>query len=158
HRRLDTQTAQDGITANKYAGDASHWDWAADNSVNTRLVQDRQMTIGRVTGQAGKSLFRFNTESQHRCGGTPLGVGTNGGHSAEASWIGLGNNAAPTQMSPEATSTAARGYFDAPFYVNQATWTLPVSSKLLIEAGYQAFRYQPIFGNPPPDGITNLIA
>src|ERR1700704_2732701 len=34
---------------------------------------------------------------------------------------------------------------------------MPSSNKLLLEAGYQAFRYQPIFGFPPPDGITNLI-
>ena len=31
------------------------------------------------------------------------------------------------------------------------------STKLLIEAGYTPFRYNPIFGHPPPDGITNLI-
>ena len=39
-------------------------------------------------------------------------------------------------MSPEATQTAGRGYFDVPFYVNQGTWTMPASSKLLFEAGY----------------------
>ena len=60
-------------------------------------------------------------------------------------------------MSPEATSTAGRGYFDVPFYVNQATWTNTASNKLLFDAGIQAFRYQPIFGHPAPDGITGLI-
>ena len=30
-------------------------------------------------------------------------------------------------------------------------------SKILLEAGVSLFRYQPIFGHPPPDGITNLI-
>ena len=34
---------------------------------------------------------------------------------------------------------------------------MPASSKLLLEAGYTPFRYNPIFGHPPPDGITNLI-
>src|SRR5262249_13481569 len=33
----------------------------------------------------------------------------------------------------------------------------PVTTRLLLEAGYTAFRYNPIFGFPPPDGITNLI-
>jgi hypothetical protein len=32
-----------------------------------------------------------------------------------------------------------------------------MTSKLLLEAGYTAFRYNPLFGFPPPDGITNLI-
>ena len=48
YRNLDTQTAMEGITANAYAGDATHWDWAP-SPINARLVQDRQMIIGRVT-------------------------------------------------------------------------------------------------------------
>ncbi len=77
------------------------------------------MIIGRMTAQAGKSRLTFNSEYQHRCEGTPLKVDAQGCHNRGSDWIGLGNNAAPTQMSPEATSTAARGYFDVPFYVNQ---------------------------------------
>jgi hypothetical protein len=157
YRNLDTQTAQDGIVANKYAGDASHWDWAADPTTDTRSVQDRQMYIGRLNGQFGKSRIFYYSEYQHRCEGTPLNVGTPGCHQRGADWIGLGSNSGNPQMSPEATSTAAKGYFDAPFYINQGTWTMTPTSKILLEAGYQAFRYQPIFGFPPPDGITNLI-
>src|SRR4030095_17007429 len=43
-----------------------------------------------------------------------------------------------------------------PFYVNQGTWTMPYSDKMLFEAGYNAFRYQPIFGHPAPDADTTL--
>jgi carboxypeptidase family protein len=155
YRNLDTQTAMEGITANANAGDASRWDWVG-SPINARLVQDRQMIIGRLTGQVGRNRFTYNSEYQHRCEGTPLKLETQGCHNRAADWIGLGNNAAPFQ-SPEATSTAARGYFDAPFYVNQPFWTMPVSNKLLLEAGYTAFRYNPIFGFPPPDGITNMV-
>jgi carboxypeptidase family protein len=155
YRNLDTQTAMEGIVANANAGDPSHWDWAP-SPINARLVQDRQMIIGRLTGQAGKSRLQFNSEYQHRCEGTPLKVGDPGCHQRGDDWIGLGNNAAPFQ-SPEATSTAARGYFDAPYYLNQGTWTMPVNNKLLLEANYAAFRYNPLFGFPPPDGITSLI-
>jgi hypothetical protein len=156
YRNLDTQTVMDGINANANAGDPTRWDWVG-SPINARLVQDRQMIIGRLTGQAGKSRFTFNSEYQHRCEGTPLKVDTQGCHNRGSDWIGLGNNLAPLQMSPEATSTAARGYFDAPYYINQGAWTMPVTSKLLLEAGYTAFRYNPLFGFPPPDGITNLI-
>jgi hypothetical protein len=155
YRNLDTQTAMEGITANANAGDASRWDWVG-SPIAARLVQDRQMIIGRLTGQAGKSRISFNSEYQHRCEGTPLKVDTQGCHNRGSDWIGLGNNAAPF-MSPEATSTAARGYFDAPYYLNQASWNMPVTNKLLLEAGFAAFRYNPLFGFPPPDGITNLI-
>jgi hypothetical protein len=157
YRSLDTSTPQDGIVANANAGNAARWDWVGDNNTTTRLVQGRQMIIGRLTAQAGKSRLSFNSEYQHRCEGTPLTVAGQGCHARGADWIGLGNNAAPTQMSPEATSTAARGYFDVPFYVNQGSWTMAASNKLLFEAGVSLFRYQPIFGHPPSDGITNLI-
>jgi hypothetical protein len=155
YRSLDTQTEMEGINANANAGDASRWDWVG-SPIAARLVQDRQMIIGRVTGQFGKHRIRINSEYQHRCEGTPLKVETDSCHKRGADWIGLGNNATPFQ-SPEATSTAARGYFDVPFYLNQVSWTMTATSKLLLEAGYTPFRYNPIFGHPPPDGITNLI-
>jgi len=155
YRNLDTQTAMEGIVANANAGDPTRWDWAP-SPIDARLVQDRQMIIGRVTGQAGRNRIQFNSEYQHRCEGTPLKVDTPGCHNRGNDWIGLGNNAAPFQ-SPEATSTAARGYFDAPYYLNQASWSLPWTNKLLLDANYAAFRYNPLFGFPPPDGITTLI-
>ena len=155
YRNLDTQTAMDGIVANANAGNAARWDWTP-SPINARLVQDRQMIIGRVTAQAGKSRLQVNSEYQHRCEGTPLKVDTSGCHNRGDDWIGLGNNAAPF-MSPEATSTAARGYFDAPYYLNQGSWSMPVNNKLLLDANYAAFRYNPLFGFPPPDGITTLI-
>ena len=157
YRDLDTQIPLDGIVANRFAGDPTHWDWAADDSVTSRLVQGRTMIIGRLTGQFGKNRVRFYSEYQKRCEGSSLTAQGEGCHKRGDDWVGLGNNAAPTQMSPEATSTAARGYFDVPFYVNQGTWTNTVSNKLLLDAGIQFFRYQPIFGQPAPDGITNLI-
>ena len=155
YRDLSTQTAMEGIQANANAGDASRWDWVG-SPIEARLVQDRTMMIGRMTGQIGAHRLRFNSEYQHRCEGTPLRVETDGCHNRGEDWIGLGNNSG-TQMSPEATSTAGRGYFDVPFYINQIGWTMPSSNRLLFEAGYTAFRYQPIFGHPAPDGITHLI-
>ena len=114
--------------------------------------------IGRLTGQFGKNRIRVNSEYQKRCEGTPLKVETQGCHNRGEDWIGLGNNQNPTQMSPEATQTAGRGYFDVPFYVNQGTWTMPWNDKLLFEAGATFFRYQPIFGHPAPDADTTLIS
>jgi hypothetical protein len=156
YRDLSTSTAMEGIYANANAGDATRWDWVGA-ATEARLVQDRTMYIGRVTGQFGKHRVRYYYDYQHRCEGTPLRVGTEGCHQRGEDWIGLGNNSGTPQMSPEATSTAARGYFDVPFYVNQFSWTMAASSRLLIEAGYQPYRFEPIFGQPSPDGITNLI-
>ena len=155
YRRLSTQVAMEGIQENANAGDPTRWDWVG-TPTEARLVQDRNIYIGRLTGQFGRHRVRYNSEYQRRCEGTPLRVGTEGCHNRGEDWVGLGNNQGSPQMSPEATSTAARGYFDLPFIVNQGTWTMPATNKLLFEAGIQSYITEPIFGQPPPDGITNL--
>jgi hypothetical protein len=152
YRTLDTQTAVEGVTANANVGLASRWDWLPSD-IDSRLVQDRQMMIGRFAGQAGKSRIQVNYEYQHRCEGTPLGVDTEGCHKRGSDWVGLGT----TTQSPESTQSAGRGYFDWPFHLTQGQWTLPATSKLLLEANMTIFRYNPAFGFPPPDGITTLI-
>jgi hypothetical protein len=152
YRNLDTQTAVEGITANANAGDPARWDWLS-SPVNARLVQDRQMAMGRFAGQAGRSRIQVNYEYQKRCEGTPLRVDTEGCHNRGEDWVGLGT----TTQSPEATGTAGRGYFEWPFHLTQAQWTMPASNQLLFDANVTIFRYNPAFGFPPPDGITNMI-
>src|SRR5688572_27753897 len=152
YRNLDTQTAVEGITANANAGNAARWDWMS-SPVNSRLVQDRQMALGRFSGQAGRSRINVNYEYQRRCEGTPLRVETQGCHNRGEDWVGLGS----TTQSPEATGTAGTGYFNWPFHLTQGSWTMPLSNRLLFDANMTIFRYNPAFGFPPPDGITNLI-
>ncbi len=152
YRNLDTQTAVEGITANANAGNGARWDWMS-SPVNARLVQDRMMAMGRFAAQMGRSRFNVNYEYQKRCEGTPLRVETKGCHNRGEDWVGLGT----TTQSPEATGSAARGYFEWPFHLTQAQWTMPFSGKLLLDANVTFFRYNPAFGFPPPDGITNLI-
>lgn len=152
YRTLDTQTAVEGVTANANVGLANRWDWLP-SATDARLVQDRQMMIGRFAGQASKSRIQVNYEYQHRCEGTPLTVAGQGCHNRGDDWVGLGT----TTQSPESAQSAARGYFDWPFHLTQGQWTLPATSKLLFEANMTIFRYNPAFGYPPPDGITNLI-
>ena len=152
YRNLDTQTAVEGITANANAGTAARWDWMS-SPVNARLVQDRMMAMGRFAFQAGRSRFNVNYEYQKRCEGTPLRTDTEGCHNRGEDWVGLGT----TTQSPEATGTAGRGYFEWPFHLTQTQWTMPLNNQLLLDASMTFFRYNPAFGFPPPDGITNLI-
>ena len=152
YRNLSTQTAVEGVTANANAGLADRWDWLP-SPTDARRVQDRQMMIGRFAGQAGRSRIQVNYEYQKRCEGTPLLVDTDGCHNRGADWVGLGT----TSQSPEATGTAGSGYFEWPFHLTQGQWTMPVTNQLLFDASATIFRYNPAFGFPPPDGITNLI-
>ena len=152
YRNLDTQTAVEGVTANANAGDAARWDWMP-SATNARSVKDRQMAIVRIAGQAGKSRIQGNYEYQKRCEGTNLTVGGTGCHKRGDDWVGLGS----TTQSPESTGTAGTGYFEWPFHLSQGQWTMPMTNKLLLEANMTIFRYNPAFGFPPPDGITNMI-
>jgi hypothetical protein len=157
YRDLSTMIPRPGLVSNANAGDASRWDWMPGNE-EVRNVKDRTMYIGRITGQFGTNRIRVNSEYQKRCEGTPLKTETSGCHNRGDDWIGLGVLTATSGQSPEATSTAGDGYFDVPFYLNQFSWTMPATNKLLFEAGYTPFRYQPIFGHPSPDGDLSLIS
>ena len=95
----------------------------------------------------------FSHEYQLRCDGSTLTLQGEGCRNREADWIGIGNGT--TTSSPE----AATGYFKLPYYVTQATWTAPVTSRMLLDAGFSRFALltNGVFGFPPPDGITSLI-
>ena len=80
----------------------------------------------------------------------PLTQSGEGCRNRGGDWIGVGS----ATNSPEAFP----GYHDLPYYVTQATWSSPVSSRLLLDAGFSRFHYR-FAGNGqvPPDGLTDLI-
>ena len=152
YRSYSTTTGVSGIGANKYAGDPAHWDYLRDDSVEPRLVQGRKIWSARATAQiTPRNRVTFSQEDQYRCEGSTLTTNGQGCHTRGADWIALGS----TMQSPEANT----GYFDFPYWVTQATWTSPVTNKLLLEAGYSRFAYRHAGGpgQVPPDGILNLI-
>jgi hypothetical protein len=151
-RQLNTETAVEGIVANANAGNLARWDWVRDDSLPARQTQGRRMYIGRATAQVtAKNRINFSHEYQTRCEGAPLGQATEGGcHSRGASWIA----SAGATTSPE----AATSYIDFPYYLTQVLWTAPVTSKILLEAGYSRLSYEHA-GGPgqlPPDGIFGI--
>jgi hypothetical protein len=151
-RQLNTQTAVEGIVANANAGNLSRWDWVRDDSLPARQTQGRRMFIGRATAQVTqKHRINFSHEYQTRCEGAPLRQETEGGcHSRGASWIA----SAGATTSPE----AATSYIDFPYYLTQATWTAPMTNKILLEAGYSRLSYEHA-GGPgqlPPDGFFGI--
>ena len=152
YRSYQTTTGVSGIGVNRFAGDPSHWDYQRDDSVEPRLVQGRKIWAARATAQiTPRNKVTFSQENQYRCEGSTLTTSGQGCIVRGSDWIALGS----TAQSPEANT----GYFDFPYWVTQATWTSPVTSKLLLEAGYSRFAYRHAGGpgQVPPDGILNLI-
>ena len=155
YRQYSTTTpAGSNVHLNLNAGDFSRWDYLPDlsSSVEPRLIQGRQIWSARGTAQVtDKNRVTFSQEQQYRCEGSTLTASGSGCRSRTSDWIGLGSNT----QSPEANT----GYYDLPYWVTQATWSNPVTNKLLLEAGYSRFAYN-TNGGPgvaPPDGIFNQI-
>jgi hypothetical protein len=151
-RKLNTQTAVEGIVANANAGNLARWDWVRDDSLPARQTQGRSMFIGRATAQVTqKHRLNFSHEYQHRCEGAPLRrESDNGCHTRGADWIA----SAGATTSPE----AATAYIDFPYTLTQAMWTAPVTNRILLEAGYSRLWYEHA-GGPgqlPPDGIFDI--
>ena len=97
-----------------------------------------------------RNRVSFSQENQYRCQGSTLTENGEGCRTRSGDWIGVGN----ATNSPESYP----GYHDLPYYVTQATWSSPVSSRLLLDAGFSRFHYR-FAGNGqvPPDGLTDLI-
>ena len=154
YRSLDTASAVQGVVANKNAYDASRWDWVADPSVPARQAQGRESFVGRFTAQvSSKHRVSFNEEYQRRCEGSPLKAETTEGcNTRGADWVAAGTATASPEANPN--------YFgNTPYHVHQGLWTAPMTSRLLLEAGFTYFSFRGgTTGRVPPDGIFDLIS
>ena len=142
----------EGVVGNRLAGDATRWEYEADPALQARTANSRDIFSGRLTAQlTERNRITFYQEYQHRCSGSTLNEGS-GCRAPGDGWTGLGTGGG-TPSSPEAWP----GYHDFPYYVTQIAWSSPMSSRLLLDAGFSRFHYLWAgFGQAPPDRI-NLI-
>ena len=140
------------LFANRNAGDATTWDYAQDTSVEARSANRRDIFSFRLTGQvSARNRVSFSHEYQHRCSGSAIsserrGLPRRAGRTGSVS--------GRSRPSPESWP----GYHDFPYNVTQATWTSPMSNRVLLEAGFSRFQYLWAgFGQAPPDALTGLI-
>ena len=145
----------DGIFANRFAGDPSHWDYAANPAIEARQAEGRKIYAGRVTAQlTPRNRVTFSHDYQRRCGGSSLAAGGDGCRQAGDTWVASGRTFGADTVSPEAFP----GYHDFPYSTTQATYSAPIDSRMLIEAGYSRFAYgYARFGMAAPDGLMDLI-
>ena len=112
-----------------------------------------RLIVGRLTAQVSeKHRVSFNYEYQRRCEGSPLKVESDGCNTRDSDWIAAGT----ATTSPEANPN----YFgNTPYHVTQAIWSAPMTSRLLLEAGFTRFMFRGgTTGRVPPDGIFDLIS
>ncbi len=145
----------DGIFANRYAGDPSHWDYAQDASIEARNPESRMIYAGRVTAQISpRNKLTFSHDYQRRCGGSSLKQSGDGCRQAGTDWIGSGRTFGADTVSPESFP----GYHNFPYNTTQLTYSAPISSRMLLEGGFSRFQYDYArFGMAAPDGLMDLI-
>jgi hypothetical protein len=150
-RDFGTTTYTEGLFANRNTGDRSRWDYVRDDSVEGRGTNRRDIIQIKVTGQVSeRNRVTFSHEYQHRCSGSSITTGGGGCRGRKSDWIGLGTLTASPESWP--------GYHDFPYHVTQATWTSPISNKVLLEAGFSRFQYLWAgFGQAPPDALVDII-
>ena len=136
-RQFGSITVVEGAFANLYAGDARQWDYSAQRCHRSRATRTRRDIYSfRLTGAGEHTQPRVVLA---RVSASVLGREVEARHERRVSrerrsdWVGLGNFAV-TPASPESWP----GYHDAPYYVTQATWQSPFSSKILLEGGLLA--------------------
>ena len=129
----------------------TRWDYERDESVEGRGTNRRDIFSIKLTAQVSpRNRVTFSHEYQHRCSGGTITSAGGGCRGRGDDWIGLGTLTASPETWP--------GYHDFPYHVTQATWTSPLSNRVLLEAGFSRFQYLWAgFGIAPPDSLTSLI-
>ncbi len=146
-----------GMFANKNAGDPTRRFYEADLTRQSRSASSYQIQNLRLTVQATpRNKFGLFWDEQIPCNGATWSADVEGCRSQPTSGLIYGGTAT---ISPEAGGTASGGtsggYGHKFQRVQQATWSSPVTSRLLIEAGVGTYlsRYgsNEMPGNPTRD-------
>jgi hypothetical protein len=143
-----------GLFGNKNAGDATKWTFVRDDSLTGRAAAAKMIDAIRLTGQASpRNKVGFYLDYQQVCNGSAYAKGGEQCRDRGDDWIALGSVGAGFfgALAPESGNV-----WDDREKITQATWSSPVSNKLLLEAGFSQFASR--FGGQIPGGaLTNFI-
>jgi hypothetical protein len=138
-----------GLYANANFNDASKWNYAKDPNVKARSAGDKMIEAIRLTSQlTPRNKVGFYWEYQANCTGSALVNTGDRCRDRGDNWIALGS---PT------TSPESGNMWPEREKITQATWSSPVTSRLLFEAGVSSFSSK-WGGYIPPGAATNLVA
>jgi hypothetical protein len=149
-RDFGNHTDIPGLFANKFAGDPTHWDYAPDPAVKARTATSKTIVSGRFTSQlTPRNKVSFYYDYQWDC--------DQGGMNTTDGCRPRGDNWVPGTVFGGAFSPEGfTNYWDAREIISEATWSSPVTNKLLLEAGYATFVSH--WGwMKQPGALTNLV-
>ena len=136
------------LYANANALDPTKWNYVRDQSVKARSAGAKKIEAIRLTGQiTPRNKAGFFWEYQANCTGSALVNTGEGCRERGEDWIALGTST---------TSPESGNMWPEREKITQATWTSPVTNRLLFEAGFSAFSSK-WGGYVPPGSATGLV-
>jgi Carboxypeptidase regulatory-like domain len=159
-RQVGRSDAQPGIFANKNAGDPNKWTYEPDFSVQGRNDQSRKINALRLTWQVTQrnklSVFYDNQPPCQGAAWTDVSSACKTSVPGEDGWIAGGSQVngffGPGPNAPE-TGDYAKGWQR----VQQAKWQSPVTSRLLLEAGFGIYASRWGYEERPGSTTSDLI-
>jgi hypothetical protein len=145
--------------ANANAGNPSKWTYVADTSRPAVLAASYRITALRLTAQATpRNKFTVFWDQQIPCeGGAAPGFSGDACRKSGDGEVFAGSTAPPTPSASAILAPETAGYRHYGNRVSQAKWTSPVSNRLLLEAGFGAYRSRYGGGQLPGLATENLI-
>jgi hypothetical protein len=123
--------------ANLNAGNPDAWTWVRDESVKVRNANGKKVNAVRLTWQATqKNKLGFYLDYTQNCSAGAYKTGGDQCRSPGKDWVASGPGVVPGVMS---TSPESGTIWDAPSKIVQASWTSPLSNRVLLESGYSSF-------------------
>jgi hypothetical protein len=136
-RTLGTYQDSPNLYANRNAGDPNAWTYVKDESIKVRNATSKKIGATRLTWQAAqKSKFGFYIDYTKNCSGSSVS-----GDGGQCRTPGDGWTASGPGIGPGVPTTSPESgtIWDAPAKIMQANYTSPLSSRILVEAGFSSF-------------------
>jgi hypothetical protein len=153
-RSYGNQQEIPGLFANKNAGDQTKWTYVKDDAVPARQAAAKMIEAIRLTGQvSARNKVGFYLDYQQVCNGSAYAKGAEQCRDRGDDWIAIGSVGAGFfgALAPEAGNV-----WDNREKITQASWTSPLTNKILLEAGFSQFASK--FGGQIPGGaLTDFI-
>jgi hypothetical protein len=151
-RTFGSYTGVAGLYGNKNAGDPTKWTYVKDPNLSVRSDNSKLIGEGRLTGQlTPRNKLGFYYDYQKNCTGSSYAKGGDQCRDRGDDWTAVGSLGAFGSQSPESGNV-----WDDREKIVQATWSSPVTSRLLLEAGFSSFNSR-WGGQPPAGAIVDLI-
>ncbi len=134
-----TLTAQDvpNLYANKNANTPNNWNYEKDDNVKVRTANSKKLGAARLTWQATpRNKVGFYIDYTKNCTASSFTPDSGQCRSPGEGWTAAGPPIGPGVAT---TSPESGTILDARSKITQATYTAPLSSRFLVEAGFSSF-------------------